>query len=333
MFLVLLDAHAILHRAYHALPPLTNKEGKPTNAIYGFTTMLLRLLSELQPTHLAAAFDMPGPTFRQKIWTQYQEKRPEAASNLIAQFPLAHELLDELNIAHYQCEGYEADDILGTLVKQFQDLESEEQNGEAVIVTGDRDLLQLVNDKVKVLVPVRGFGQTKIYTKELIRKEFGVEPWQWVDVKALKGDPSDNYPGVRGIGPKTAEKLIREYETLENLFAHLDELARSDPQTARKLAEGAEDAGLGKKLAQIVTNAPVRLDWETAQVTRINWQRGAGYMRERLGFKSIAQRIERQKDGKEKEHRSTAKGQVKKGPVEDKNNRGNCQKAEQLGLV
>lgn len=327
--LVLIDGHAILHRAYHALPPtFTNKEGISTNAVYGFTTMLLRILSDLKPDFLAVAFDRPEPNFRQQQYTAYQGKRPEMEGNLSDQIPLVHELLDELKIPYFEVAGFEADDILGSLAAQATQLsvfgsrlsdsglsvvgssETEKPKTgklnsdnrkqrtdnriETVIVTGDRDMLQLVNSHVKVCVPVKGLAETKIYDEKLIEEEFRVKPSQWVDVKALKGDASDNYSGVQGIGPKTAQELVAKYGTLEGIYRNLSEL---ETKTAKKLAEGAEDAGLGKKLAQIVTDVPVHLDLERAAIMGIDWNCGIKYMREKLGFKSLPERIEREFSG------------------------------------
>lgn len=301
--LVLIDGHAILHRAYHALPPQIK-----FNAVFGFTTMLLRVLADLKPGYLAVAFDRPEPNWRQQQYTAYQGKRPEMEGNLVDQIPLVHEMLEALKIPYFEVAGFEADDVIGTLAKQAAGLQTSDyglrQKGKAVdssqstvdvvIVTGDRDMLQLVDKNTKVCVPVKGLTETKIYDTKTIEEEFGVKPGQWVDVKALKGDPSDNYSGVRGIGPKTAQNLIAKYGTLENLFARLDELVKFDPKTAKKLAEGAEDAGLGKKLAAIVTNVPIHLDLDKAKVANIDWQAGAKYMREKLSFKSIPEKIEKE---------------------------------------
>lgn len=282
--LLLIDGHAILHRAYHALPPnFTAPDGTQTNAVYGFTSMLLRVLSDLKPDYLAVAFDLPQPTFRQQLYTAYQGKRPEMEGNLSGQIPLVHEMLEALNVAHFEVGGFEADDVIGTLAKQ-SDIDT-------IIVTGDRDMLQLVNDHVKVMVPVKGLGETKTYDTAKIKEEFGVTPSQWVDVKALKGDPSDNYLGVPGIGPKTAQDLIAKFGTLEEVYKNLGKLK---PNVAKKLAEGAESAGLGKKLAAIVTDVPVYLDLAKADVTKINWKAGIEYMRSRLGFKSIPEKIEKE---------------------------------------
>lgn len=279
--LLLIDGHAILHRAFHALPPLTNSAGQQTNAVYGFTTMLLNLIQTLKPTHLAVAFDLPTPTFRMQIWTQYQEKRPEMQSDLADQIPLVHELLDALGIPYFEVPGYEADDVIGTLSKN---------DGDVAIVTGDRDMFQLINDHVKVVVPIKGLSQTKTYSSELVEEEFGVKPSQWVDVKALKGDSSDNYPGVAGIGPKTAQDLIAKYETLENLYKHIDELPL---KVKLKLANGVEMAGLSQKLAKIATDVPLKFNLENARVDKINWVEGVTFMRSRLGFRSISAKIEK----------------------------------------
>ena len=282
--LVLIDGHAILHRAYHALPPnFTNKEGKPTNAVYGFTTMLLRVLSDLKPEYLVVAFDRPEPNFRQQQYTAYQAKRPEMQGNLTEQIPLVHEELAALGIPVFEIAGFEADDVIGSLARQA--------DGEVIIVTGDRDMLQLVTEKVKVCVPVKSLAETKIYDAKAVTEEFGVMPSQWVDVKALKGDASDNYPGVRGIGPKTAQDLIAKFGTLEELYKNLGKI---EGKTAKKLAEGTEDAGMSKKLAKIVTDTPVHLDLEKARVDKINWQEGVAFMRQHLGFKTISERIEKQ---------------------------------------
>lgn len=295
--LVLIDSHAILHRAYHALPPLTSKiDGRVINAVYGFMTMLLTILENQKPTHLICAFDLPKPNFRQQIYMAYQGKRPEMESNLVEQIPMLKSLLDALKIQRFEVAGYEADDVIGTLAvgARFSRPNRGSENPtptEVVIVTGDRDMLQLVNEHVKVCVPVKGLGQTKTFDEKTIIAEFGVTPSQWVDVKALKGDASDNYPGVAGIGPKTAEKLIQEYGTLENLYSKLGQFGKLD-KLAKRLAEGAESAGLGKKLATIVTDVPgVRFNSDECLVSSIDWESGIEMMRENFGFRTIVERI------------------------------------------
>lgn len=311
--LVLIDGHAILHRAFHALPPQIK-----FNAIFGFMTMLLRVLADLKPDYLAVAFDRPEPNWRQQQYLAYQAKRPEMEGNLTAQIPLVHEILEALGIPVFEVAGFEADDVIGSLARQSKE--------ETVIVTGDRDMLQLVNSHVKVCVPVKGLSETKIYDENLVKEEFGVEPRQWVDVKALKGDPSDNYPGVAGIGPKTAQELIARFGSLENLYRHLGGLGG----VGKKLAEGAEDAGMGKKLAQIVTDVPVHLDLDKAGVKGIDWKTGAKYMREELGFKSIPERIE-------KMYLNETSNTVTQLPNKSKTNKVNkisqANESRQLGLI
>ncbi len=294
--LVLIDGHAILHRAYHALPPLTSPSGTPVNAVYGFTSMLLSILKDLKPDFLAVAFDLPQKTFRQEMAPSYQAQRPEMEDGLSCQIALLHELLDNLGILHYSAGGFEADDVIGTLAGQagmrLGD-RSKNQGTEVIIVTGDRDMFQLIDENTKVCVPVRGLAETKIYDEKTVREEFGVNPSQWVDVKALKGDASDNYGGVRGIGPKTALKLITRYGSLEKLYEKLEELGKEEPKLTEKLAVGKEEAKLSQKLATIVRDAPVKLDLAAADVAKINWPKGLGYMRGKLGFRSLAERIEK----------------------------------------
>lgn len=334
--LVLIDGHAILHRAYHALPPTIKN-----NAIFGFTTMLLRVLSDLKPDYLAVAFDRAEANFRQQQYTQYQAKRPEMEGNLVDQIPLVHEMLEALKIPYFEVAGFEADDCIGTLAAQAvhgghkftvhgksrSSVNSEPSStvNDVIIVTGDRDMLQLVNKNTRVCVPVKGLSETKIYDEQTIYNEYSVYPSQWVDVKALKGDASDNYPGVRGIGPKTAQELIGIYGNLEELFKHLSEL---DVKTAMKLAEGAEDAGLAKKLATIVTDVPgVKLQLDNVAVSEINWRQGVKFMREKLGFKSIPERIE-------KEYLNKASNTVTQSPDKDKTSKGRGENDnEQLGLI
>lgn len=280
--LVLIDGHAILHRAFHALPTKIS-----FNAVYGFTTMMLRILEDLKPDFLAVAFDLPGPNFRQQIYLSYQGKRPEMQGNLVEQIPLVHEMLEKLKVPFFEVNGFEADDCIGTLVTSSQ----EQGVDETIIVTGDRDMLQLVNSHVKVCVPVKGLSETKTYGESEVIEEFGVKPAQWVDVKALKGDASDNYPGVPGIGPKTAENLIAEFGTLENLYKNLGKVPEN---VGRKLAEGAESAGLSQKLARIVTDVPgIDLELEKSRVDEIDWKKGVGYMRDVLKWKTIPEKIER----------------------------------------
>lgn len=250
--LVLIDGNAILHRAFHALPPLTSEDGQPTNAVYGFFAMLFKIIEDLKPEYLIVCFDKKAPTFRKQMYVGYQAKRPKMSEDLVPQIDVLHKALDSAKIPHFEIDGYEADDLIGTLSKK-----AKEKDLQTIIVSGDRDLLQLVNSKVLMLAPVVGITNMTLFDEAKVREKYGLEPDQIIDYKALVGDPSDNYPGVAGIGPKTAGELLRKYRTLEGLYEHIAELS---PQTQEKLAQDSEQAALAKKLATIITDAPVSLD-------------------------------------------------------------------------
>lgn len=282
--LILIDGNAILHRAYHALPPLTAKGGKQINAVYGFISMLLKIITDQKPTHIAVTFDTPKPTFRHSEYVGYQAKRPRLESDLSSQFEIAYDVINSMKIPIYKLEGYEADDVIGTIVNQTKDLE------EVVVVTGDRDILQLVDDKrVKVFMPVKGLTEGKLYGEAEVMERMGVHPNQIVDYKALVGDPSDNYPGVAGIGPKTGAHLIAEYQTLENIYNHLGDIS---PKVSKKLAEGAESAGVSKKLATIVKDVPITFHIKDAQGWDIDGKKALDLF-EKLGFKTLTERVKK----------------------------------------
>lgn len=279
--LLLIDGNAVLHRAYHALPPLNSKDGKPVNAVYGFISMLLRLITDHKPTHITVCFDTPKPTFRHTEYVGYQAHRPRTDSDLGLQFETMFKVLDAMKIPTYKLEGYEADDVIGTVATQAKEI------GEVVIVTGDRDILQLVNHKVKVYMPVKGL-EGKLYGAEEVIERMKVSPTQIVDYKALAGDPSDNYPGVAGIGPKTASKLITEFGTLEKVYKNLDKIPE---KVAKKLANGAEPAGLAKKLATIVCDVPITFHPEKAKMWDVGGQDVIKLFQE-IGFKTLTKRVQ-----------------------------------------
>lgn len=272
--LVLIDGNAILHRAYHALPKFTTSKGEPVGAVFGFVSMLLKILSDLKPMYIAVTFDRPKPTFRQELFVGYQAGRPAMDDALVPQVADVHKVVEAFNIPIFEVDGYEADDVIGTLAEQAVRAERLELSKkgkktqlsalsskqlEVIIVSGDRDLLQLVNSHVKVYMPIKGLSEAKMYGSEEVREKYGLEPSQVIDMKALTGDASDNYPGVTGIGPKTASSLLKKYQTLENVYKHLGELSE---RVAKALADGAEAAGLAKKLAAIVTDVPIKLKLE-----------------------------------------------------------------------
>lgn len=248
---VLIDGNAILHRAFHALPPLT-KKGKMINAVYGFFSMFIKILEDQKPDCIAVCFDTAKPNFRQSLYAGYQASRPKVSDDLVPQIGEVHEILERSKIQIFELEGYEADDLIGTL-----SVEAVKHDLNVVIVSGDRDLLQLVNHKVKELMPIVGLSNTILYDSKKVEEKFGVKPSQIVDYKALIGDASDNYPGVAGIGPKTAVTLLTKYQTLEGVYQHISELPE---KVMKKLAEGSEDAALAKKLASIACDAPIHFD-------------------------------------------------------------------------
>jgi DNA polymerase-1 len=202
---LLIDGSAIVHRAYHAMPFFSKKDGTPTGAIYGFFSMFLKVMHQLEPAHVVVAFDRPKPNFRQQLYVGYQAQRPKMESDLSLQFQKIIEILGKARIATYAVDGYEADDIIGTLAE-----DAKKRGEEVIILTGDRDMLQLVNGMTKVLMPVKGISEVIWMDAEKVREKYGIKPDQFVDVKALQGDASDNYPGVPGVGPKTAANLIND---------------------------------------------------------------------------------------------------------------------------
>ena len=261
--LVLFDGNALIHRAFHALPPFSvRKTGEATGAVYGFANMVLKVLGELKPSCCAVAFDYPAKTFRHKEYPEYKAHRPPAPEELKSQFKRVRQLVDAFNIPSIELEGFEADDILGTLARQ-----ATEKGIDTIIITGDMDTLQLVSPHVKVLTPRPGkpFSDTILYDEEKVIERYGLTPAQIADFKGLKGDPSDNIAGVHGIGEKTATKLLQQFQTIEGIYEHIDEV---DTAKAKKaLIEGEEDAHRSKRLTTIVTDAPVKLDLDACART------------------------------------------------------------------
>ena len=231
--LVIIDGHALIHRAYHAIPPLTTKNGEIVNAAYGFSVILLKVIKDLSPDFIVVAMDLPDKTFRHHEYQDYKANRPKAPADLISQFGLVREVIEAFDIPIFEEPGYEADDLIGSLAKKAR----QDEALETYIVTGDLDELQLVDETTKVYTMKRGFTDTVIYDRAMINERYGLKPEQFVDFKALKGDPSDNIPGVAGIGEKTAVNLIQEYETLDQIYINLDKIK---PTISKKLEENKE---------------------------------------------------------------------------------------------
>ncbi|MBP9727963.1 MAG: DNA polymerase I [Candidatus Moranbacteria bacterium] len=280
--LVLLDGNALIHRAYHALPPLTTKNGEMVQAVYGFAMTLLSVLDKFHPEYIAATFDLPGGTFRDDLYTEYKATRTATADELLAQIPRVKELVQAFNIPIYELPGFEADDCVGTLARQ-----AEQAGVQVIIVTGDSDELQLVTPQVKVFMLRKGIKDIALYDEQAVMEKYGFAPNLIPDYKGLAGDTSDNIPGVTGIGAKTATNLLQEFGTLENIYAHLDDVKES---VRKKLITDKENAFLSKQLGTIETKAPVQLDLP-ACVTKDYDRTLVTTLFQNLGFFSLIKRI------------------------------------------
>ena len=287
---LLIDGHSLLFRAYHGMPMMTNAEGTPTNALYGFLRILFKILDTEKPDLLCVAFDTAAPTFRHKMYDAYKGTRKPAPDDFKVQEPLMRKLLNDMGIPIYSMAGWEADDILGTLAKKAQDL-----GLEAVIVSGDHDLLQIADDHIRICIPTTKKGQTETedYYAADVLTAYGVTPKQFIDVKALMGDSSDNIPGLPGVGKVTATKLIQTYGDLENAHAHADEIKPAKAQTAMK--ENYDLALLSQKLATISLEAPVEIDLEACALKEL-YTPALYEDFKKLGFKSFFDRFDQKEE-------------------------------------
>src|SRR5579884_3289904 len=228
--IVLIDGHAMIHRAFHALPEaLTNSSGEPVNATFGFTSMLIKAFSDIKPDYIAVTFDRSAPTFRHQQFAEYKAHRPTLPDNMRPQFGRIREIVEAFGIPIYEKDGFEADDVLGTLSVQ-----ATAQGVNTIILTGDMDTLQLVNEHVRVFAAKRGISEITEYDEAAVEARYGFTPQKLPDFKALVGDTSDNIPGVPGIGEKTASRLIAEYGDLEGILSHLDELKPKEQKLLRE---------------------------------------------------------------------------------------------------
>ncbi len=278
--LVLIDGHAILHRAYHAYPPLMTSKGELISAVYGFTSILLTVLKQLKPKYVVVAFDLPKPTFRHKEFEAYKAHRPKVDEELTKQIPRTHQVVEILNIPIFEVEGYEADDVIGTLAKRAQ-------VDEVIIVTGDRDAFQLIDNKIKVFVPGRGRKPALMFDRKAFLEKYSFEPRRLVDFKSLAGDASDGIPGVKGIGPKTATKLITQFGGLKEIYDNLDKI---DKKTITKLKDEEEQALLSYKLAEIVADVPIDFKLKDCRLTDYDKQKAVAIFK-KLEFKSLINKL------------------------------------------
>ena len=252
--LIIIDGNSIINRAFYALPDMSNSDGLKTNAIFGFVRMMFKIIEDYQPTHMSVAFDKKAPTFRHKQYADYKAGRKKMPDELGQQLEPLKELLDKFNINRLELAGYEADDIIGTVAKL-----GEENNFKVYIVTGDKDAIQLASHKTTTLITKKGVGEVEEYNYDSVVERYEMTPTQFIDLKGLMGDKSDNIPGVPGVGEKTGIKLLKQYSTIENLIEHTDELKGS---IKKKIEENKELALMSKELATIITNVPLDIKLE-----------------------------------------------------------------------
>lgn len=305
--IVLFDGNAIVHRAYHALPPLSTSDGTLVNAVYGFSATLLSVLEKFKPEYAAASFDLSAPTFRHKAYEQYKATRVKAPDELYVQIPMAKEVVQAFGIPIYEMQGFEADDVVGTIARK-----AEREGMKVIIVTGDMDTLQLVTENISVFAMRKGVRDTVLYDVSEVVKKYGFLPKYIPDFKGLRGDPSDNIPGVKGIGEKTATELLRRFETLECIYEHIREIKDS---VREKLENEKEMAVQSKMLGTICTNVPVDVNFEKCEIPEKSKETAQNIFR-KLEFFSLAKRISGSSS-------SNKKVSLKKKTMIEK---GNCKK-------
>jgi len=278
--LIVIDSNSVIHRAFHALPPLTTKKGEIVGAVYGFLLVFLKAIKEFQPDFVVACFDVKGPTFRHEKYKEYKAKRAKAPQSLYDQIPIVKEVLEAFGVPIFEKQGFEADDIIGTIAKLSPI--------ETIIVSGDSDNFQLVDAKTKVYALRKGVKDTVLYDEALVTEKYqGLKPKQLVDYRALRGDPTDNISGVSGIGEKTGMDLIKEYGTLEKIY---DDLALISPKIREKLIRHKEQAFFSKELATIYKNVPIGLDLNECRWGEYDKKKGAEILKD-LGFYSLLGRV------------------------------------------
>ncbi len=273
---LIIDGNALVHRAFHALPLLATQKRQPTNAVYGFLLIFFKAIRELKPDFVATAFDLPSPTFRHKEFKTYKAKRPKTPEELSQQIPIVKEILRAFEIPIFEKQGFEADDIIGTLSKESSVLcqgIDKELIIENIILSGDLDTLQLIDKNTKVFTPKRGLKDAILYDERAVDERYGLKPEQLVDFKALRGDASDNIPGVPGVGEKTAAKLIKEFGTLEELYSALisgKKISALNQRLLAKLKEYKDQAFFSKMLVEIRRDVPIDFNLEKCRFEKYN---------------------------------------------------------------
>ena len=264
--LAVIDGKSVFYRGYYAMPNLSLPDGTPTGGVYGFASIAIELIKKLEPDYVAVAWDKPKTNIRKRrdIYPEYKAGRKPAPADFYAQIPILKELLDAFGWPFYELDDYEADDILGAFAKQATD-----KGIETCLLTSDLDALQLVGPLTKVFAIKNGLSNIEEFDIPYFENKYGIRVDQFLDLKSLKGDSSDNLPGVPGVGEKTAVSLLQEFDTLDNIYAHLDDIK---PTVAKKLEAGKELAYISKEVGRIWVDAPVELDWDVASIEDINLQ-------------------------------------------------------------
>ncbi len=285
---LIIDSNALVHRAYHALPPLTDKNGEIVNAVYGFLLMFLKAIQEFKPNYIAACFDMPGLTFRHKEYKEYKATRVKAPDDLYAQIPRIKQCLTVFNVSVFGETGFEADDVIASIAEK-----TEKKGINTIILTGDLDMLQLVDSDTGVYAMRKGIKDMILYDKDKVFQRYGLSPTQIVDLKALMGDSSDNIPGIPGIGVKTASSLLQKFKTLENVYKQVSD-ADIKPRIKQLLLDYKEQAFLSQRLAQIKKDVDVDFNLENCEYKGYNKEKVLK-MFDEYGFKTLAQRLNAKK--------------------------------------
>ncbi|AFS78004.1 DNA polymerase I [Gottschalkia acidurici 9a] len=280
--LMIIDGNSLLHRAFYALPPLSTAEGIYTNGVYGFLTMFYKVIDEYKPDYISVVFDKKGPTFRHKEFADYKAGRAKTPDELLTQFPILKEVLDKLNISRLELDGFEADDLAGTLVKM-----GEEQGLNVIAVSGDKDYLQLASEKTSILLTRKGITELEIYDYDEVVKRYEMTPKQFIDLKGLMGDKSDNIPGVPGIGEKTGVKLLKEFKTIEGIYENIDSLRG---KMKENLVEYRNQAFMSRRLSEIITTIPLNIDIEDMKIKEPNYEE-ISELYQKLEFKSLLEKI------------------------------------------
>jgi len=286
--LILIDGNALVHRAYHALPRFIAPDGRLVNAVYGFISILIKILKDFQPDYILATFDLAGPTFRHQIYKEYKATRVKMPDELYAQIPIIKEALKALNVAIYEKQGFEADDIIGSIVKMFDN----SLKVKTFIFTGDLDTLQLVDRDTEVIALKKGISEVIIYDEKTIFERYGLKPKQLIDFKGLCGDPSDNIIGVKGIGEKTAIDLLKKFGNLENIYKNLEyKDIRLSKSIKEKLLKNKNEAFFSRRLATIKTDVDINFKLEDTSCKKLTFNKFLEFLKS-LNFQTLIKRIQ-----------------------------------------